>query len=422
MARFRDLLLKNRNFSLFWLGQVVSNFGDRLTQMALIAFVYQIAPGSSLALAKLTSFTVIPVLIIGPVAGVWVDRWNRKTVMVISDILRGFLVLLIPVFIFMNQILLVYLAVFLLYSVTRFFIPSRMAFIPELVTRDKLLSANSLANTTRMIGNAVGLVVAGFIVNIKFIGAVGGFYIDSFTFFFSAALIAMIVSKTAINRMRNNLMAAGSALGHSIRKSVFAEIKEGIRYLAMNRDTRVVAGVFFLFMGWLGAVYCVLVVFIQEMFGSATKDLAFFGMFLMTGLFLGTILFGKFGQKLSKKKSSFWSFVATGCMIMLFTVCVKNYPHRVAEFVLSFLLGLAASPVTVCVNTMVHEVVPDVAWGRVFSSLEAAGHLAFLACMFSASLMSKFIDRGLILIASGAVFAACGAAGIVLERRKSRIT
>ncbi|MFH1996556.1 MAG: MFS transporter [Candidatus Omnitrophota bacterium] len=417
MTRFRDILFKNRNFSLFWLGQVVSNFGDRLTQMALIAFVYQIAPGSSIALAKLTSFTLIPVFVIGPVAGVWADRWDRKTTMIVSDILRGFLVLLIPIFVLMNQIALVYCAVFLLYSVTRFFIPSRMAFIPDLVAGDKLLTANSLANTTRMIGNAIGLVVAGLIVNIKFVGASGGFYIDSATFFFSAALIAMIVSKKAIDRMKHNLAKAGSALGHSIRRSVFAEIKEGIRYLTITGGTRIVAWIFLLFMASLGAIYCVLVVFIQEAFGSATKDLAFFGMFLMGGLFTGTILYGKLGEPFSKRKASFYSFIATGVMIVLFTAGIAHYPGRLLGFGLSFLLGLAASPVTICVNTMVHEVIPDVAWGRVFSSLEAAGHAAFMISMIVASLLSKCVDQGWILAASGVMFGMFGVAGLILERR-----
>ena len=88
MIKFREVL-SDRNFLFLWLGQLVSNFGDRLTQMALVALVYQRNPGSEMALAKLISFTIIPVFVIGPIAGVWVDRLNRKNVMVISDILRG---------------------------------------------------------------------------------------------------------------------------------------------------------------------------------------------------------------------------------------------------------------------------------------------------------------------------------------------
>ena len=123
MTRFRDVLT-NKNFLFLWLGQVISNFGDRLNQMALVALVYQRNPGSEIALAKLISFTIIPVFLVGPIAGAWVDRLNRKKIMMISDILRGILVLSIPICIRANQILLVYLAIFITFSLSRFFIPS----------------------------------------------------------------------------------------------------------------------------------------------------------------------------------------------------------------------------------------------------------------------------------------------------------
>ena len=96
MARFRNIV-KNRNFSLLWVGQTISQFGDRLNQMALIALVYRYAPGSSMQMAKIMAFTIIPVFLIGPIAGVYVDRWDRRRTMVVCDILRGLLVLLIPV-------------------------------------------------------------------------------------------------------------------------------------------------------------------------------------------------------------------------------------------------------------------------------------------------------------------------------------
>ena len=218
MTRFRDLLT-NKNFLFLWMGQLVSNFGDRLNQMALVALVYQQNPGSEVALAKLISFTIIPVFIIGPIAGAWVDRLNRRNIMIISDILRGLLVLSIPLFIKLNQILLVYLVIFIIFSISRFFIPSKMAIIPELVSKDKLLMANTLNDTTHMIGNVIGLVVAGIIVNIAYVGAIGGFYIDSTTFFISAALIAMMAQRNFIKGVGSDLKTTGLALGSSIRRS-----------------------------------------------------------------------------------------------------------------------------------------------------------------------------------------------------------
>ena len=245
MTRFRDVL-KDRNFLCLWIAQIVSNFGDRLTQMALVALIYQQTPGSAIALAKLISFTIIPVFLIGPIAGAWVDRLNKRNVMVISDLLRGVLVLAIPLFIMLHQILLVYLAVFLVFSLSRFFIPSRMAIIPDIVSKDKLLVANTLADTTHMLGNVMGLVVAGMLVNIKFIGAIGGFYIDAATFFVSAAFIAMMVQRSFVKEVRADLKVTKEAFSSSIRKSIFAEIKDGVRYFRKYSQMHFIVYVFFL--------------------------------------------------------------------------------------------------------------------------------------------------------------------------------
>jgi MFS family permease len=409
MTRFRDVLT-NKNFFFLWLGQVISNFGDRLNQMALVALVYQRNPGSEIALAKLISFTIIPVFLIGPIAGAWVDRLNRRKIMVISDILRGALVLSIPVFIKANQILLVYLAIFLTFSISRFFIPSKMALIPELVPKDKLLVANALSDTTHMIGNVVGLVVAGVIVNIAFIGAIGGFYIDSATFFISAGLIAMIAKQRFAGHVKEDIVVTGKAIENSFRRTIFSEIKEGLRYLTKYSDMRFVVYVFFLLMAGIGTISCVIIVFIQRAFGTSTRDLGFLGMFLVGGLFSGAVLYGKFCQTFPKRKAIRLSFTASGIAIILFTVVVNRYPNLLLGGALVGLLGLTISPIMVTTNTLAHETMAEEIRGRIFSSLEAVIHLAFLVFMFVAAYAAKYIDRFWIIIAVGAVYFICGVA------------
>ena len=165
MARFAEVL-KNKNFFLLWLGQIISQFGDKLTQMALIALVYQRAPGSALQLAKVISFTIIPVFIIGPLAGVYVDRWDRRKTMYICDVLRCLFVLLIPLsmFFYKDLILSIYIIVFLIFCIGRFFVPAKMSIIPDLVEEKDLLLANSLFTNTGMIAAVLGLGLSGILV------------------------------------------------------------------------------------------------------------------------------------------------------------------------------------------------------------------------------------------------------------------
>ena len=353
--------------------------------MALVALVYQRNPGSEIALAKLISFTIIPVFLVGPIAGAWVDRLNRRNTMMISDILRGLLVLSIPVFIRAHQILLVYLVIFFTFSISRFFIPSKMALIPELVPKEKLLIANTLNDTTHMIGNVVGLVVAGIIVNIAYIGAIGGFYIDSATFFISAFLITMIAKGRFAAGVKEDLVVTGKALEESIRRTIFSEIKEGFRHLTKYSDMRFVVYVFFLLMAGIGTISCVIIVFIQRVFGTSTRDLGFLGMFLVGGLLLGAVLYGRFCQKIPKRNAVRLSFTASGIAIIIFTAVVERYPNLLVGGALVGLLGLTISPIMVTTNTLAHETIPEKVRGRIFSSLEAVIHLAFLVFMFVAA-------------------------------------
>ncbi len=92
---------KNRNFLRLWIAQLISQFGDRIHQLALVGLIAERASGSTMDLAKLMSFTILPVFIIQPFAGVFVDRWDQKTTLFVCDLMRGLLVLLIPlIFIF----------------------------------------------------------------------------------------------------------------------------------------------------------------------------------------------------------------------------------------------------------------------------------------------------------------------------------
>ena len=411
MTRFSDVL-KNKNFFFLWLGQLISNFGDRLNQMALVALIYMKNPGSEIALAKLISFTIIPVFLIGPIAGAWVDRLNRKNIMIISDVSRGVLVLLIPLFIILNQILPIYLVIFIVFSISRFFIPSKMAIIPELVSKEKLLVANTLQDTTHTIGNVAGLVAAGILVNMRHIGAIGGFYIDSFTFFVSAILIAMITHDKSSKDMKEELAVTRDAIKDSFRRSIFHEIKEGFNYLARYSNMRFVMFVFFLLMAGLGAISCVIIVFVQQAFSTSTRDLGFLGMFLAGGLFLGTIFYGRLAQKVRKKKAIYISFIAAGILIILFAIFLSMRPSLIIAGMLSAAIGISVSPIMVSTNTLTHEMIPEEIRGRIFSSLEAVIHLAFLVFMFIAAYAAKYVDRFWIIVATGAVFSICGMAGV----------
>ena len=417
VVRFREVLFKKNFFSL-WLGQIVSEFGDRLNQMALIALVYSKSPGSVIALANLLFFIVIPVFVIGPFAGVYVDRWDRKKVMVIADIVRGILVFTIPIFIWLDFMVPIYVIVFLMFSATRFFLPSKLAFIPEIVPEEKLLVANSLTNTTRMLAVIFGFAIAGFIV--KWVGHMWGFYIDGISFFLSAGLIATISPNKKILK-KEDIQKTKEIIEKSLRKNVWKEIVEGFHYIIKNEKMVIVTSALFVIMAGTGSVFCIIIVFIQNTFGSITSDLGIMGVFLGIGLFAGTVFYGKLGQTWSKLRTMFISFGLCGVTLGWFAVYMSGIPDFITGAVLMVFIGATVAPILTCTNTLIHILVPDEVRGRIFSSMEAIMHLAFLVFMFFTASLAKVISGYQILLISSLSFALISIGGSILIRRRKYI-
>jgi len=414
MSHFRGVL-KNRNFFLLWLGQIISQLGDRLDQMALIAFVYIRAPGSTMEIAKILSFTIIPVFLIGPIAGVYVDRWDRRRTMYACDFLRSALVLSIPLFLFYSKSLIpIYLVIFIVFSIGRFFVPAKLSIIPDLVEKKDLLIANSLVNTTGMIAAILGFGISGVLV--EWLGPKSGFYLDSLSFLFSGALIFFIIKKSSACM---NLKKVSKEIVEVIRKSVFQEIREGTLYFIHKKDIRFTAGIIFILWSALGAVYVVLIVFVQKTLHSATKDLGLLIMFLGTGLFLGSLVYGKFGQRISHYKIIFASLFLSGIMLIVFALSLHSYPIFTTAAVLSLSLGLVISPIMIASNTIIHKVSDNAMMGKIFSSLEIVMHLGFLLFMFISSLLAERFSNLLILIIVGCVFSFLGVINLIYHRRIS---
>jgi len=412
MARFRQVL-KNRNFFLLWMGQIISQLGDRLGQMALIAFVYMRAPGSTLQIAKILSFTIIPVFIIGPLAGVYVDRWDRRKTMFTCDFLRSLLVLTIPLFLLYTKSLgWVYLIIFIVFSIGRFFVPAKLSIIPDLVDKKDLLIANSLVNTTGMIAAVLGFGASGVLV--EWLGAKKGFYLNSLTFLISGMFIFLISKKFAV---AIDFKKIGQEIMEVISKSVFQEIKEGLSYFIRKKEIRFTAGIIFALWSALGAVYVVVIVFVQNTLHSTTKDLGFLVMFLGIGLFLGSLIYGRFGQRIAHYKVIFISLVLSGIMLTVFALGIYNYPNFAMAALLALCLGLIIAPIMIASNTIIHNVSDNDMLGKIFSSFEIVMHLGFLLFMFISSILAERFSHLLILVVVGGLLSLLGLVNLFFNRK-----
>src|SRR5581483_6349565 len=177
-------IFRNRNFTLLWSAQLVSTIGSALTSLAASILVYRVT-GSALSVGLMLMATAAPSILLGLIAGVFVDRYDRKRIMVIADVVRAALVFAIP-FLVESNIAWLYIIVLLTSSVGQFFDPAQASVLPEVASDEELAAANSLMAISSFGATAVGFAASGLLAQISIDWA---FYLDAVTFLFSAVCI-----------------------------------------------------------------------------------------------------------------------------------------------------------------------------------------------------------------------------------------
>lgn len=407
---------RNINFLRLWLAQFISQFGDRIYQMALVGLVAQRFPNSATELAKIMTFTILPVFVIQPFAGVYVDRWDRRRTLFVCDIVRGLLVLTIP-FIFMarDSMVPIYIVVFLIFSFSRLYIPAKMSFIPDLVHQEHLLIANSMMTTTGMIAFALGASLGGLLI--EKLGPRSGFIWDAMAFFLSALLVLSIDMKLHWHLNKKEFLEKSHEVIDVIKKSLFEEMREGFQYIINHREIRLIINMLYLLLSAAGAIYVVAIVFIQQSFGSITKDLGFMAVGLGVGLTVGAVIYGRCGRKIPWYQTIFFCLLLGGIMLVVFSYSVQAHANFKMACLLVLGFGIIVGPIFLAANTVAMQVSDDKMRGKVFSALEIVIHLAFLVSMLVSSWLSDRIERAWILVGVGMLFSMIGGAGLIFYRK-----
>ena len=184
-----ELIRRNPNFRYLWGGQVVSLLGDWFNLIASAILIAELT-GSGFAVGVLFTIRMLAPFLIAPIAGIFADRYNRKHLLIITDIVRAFIVV---GFLFVqdeNDVWLLYTLTTLLFAVSGFFTPARSAILPDVTSARELGTANTLGAATWSVMLAVGAAIGG--LTTGFFGSQTAFVIDGLTFFVSAALLLQI--------------------------------------------------------------------------------------------------------------------------------------------------------------------------------------------------------------------------------------
>lgn len=351
-------LLRQRNFALLWFGGLISIMGDSVLNVALPFFVYQVS-GSTLATAVMVAAELLPRLLFGSIAGVFVDRWDRRKVMVITSLSQGLIIL--PLFLVRSteDLWIVYAVSFIQVTFAMFFGPAENALLPLLVPEDKLIQANSLNAMNNNFARLLGPPLGGAILALW--GLTGVVLFDSLTFLIAGLMILAITDSG-----RAALPASPDAKpeGRSWRR-FWKEWAEGINIVRKDRIVSVlfITVVMLNFGGVmidpLGAAYIIDVVKAgAETFGLLITVQAIGGI-------LGGLIAGKVTDRMTTARLYGWAEVVLG----IFIVIRYNVPELPVLFVMSLFVGLPAALGIAALETLFQKNVPNTHLGRISGTL-----------------------------------------------------
>ena len=402
-----ELLRGNRAFRNLWLGQVVSQMGDWFDTIALYTIILNLT-GSGRNVGLLMVARFLPCFVFGPISGVLADRFSRRTIMILSDLLRAVVVLGFLLVRRADQLWIIYVLTILQLIFSTFFEPARTAALPSIVSDRELLPANAISSVTWSAMLTIGAVIGGIVTGL--FGTNAAFLLDSASYLLSAAFIASIRFPKRPRREKTKL-SVGKALGIS-------QTIEGMRYV--KHRPRVLA-LLLVKPAWGlgGGILTLLAVFGERIFPVGRSTATGIGVLFAArgiGTAVGPIVARRFaGEGRARMLTSIGiSFLIGGVFYMAF--------GSAGNFLFALLmLGLAhtgGSILWVFSTVLLQRGVEDQFRGRVF-----AAELALLTLTMAASnyLTGEMLDRlgwspRVVTIGIGAFFLMPGICWFITKR------
>lgn len=380
-------IFRKRDFRLMWSAQLVSTIGSSLTDLAAGILVYQVTQ-SALNVGLVLMVTALPTLVVGLVAGVFVDRFDRKRILLASDLLRGLLVLSIPFSVHNWGLPALYVIVFLAATVRQFFDPAWESVLPEIATEEELAGANSFLSISSFGSTAVGFAAAGLLAGINIDIP---FYIDAATFGLSFVLVLLV-------RIKKMPPAETTTVG-----VVFSNLKEGAQTLWRIPVLRslLIAGlpVFLSFGLWNTLL---LPMAIRALDATAFEYGLQEGL-TSVGFVISALLMAKFYDRIPDGQ---W-MVASILLMGVFGVLYGLAPNIQIGILLVGITGFLNSPSSIARRTLLQRNTPREMRGRVFSAFFVSRDVVFLIGMAGAGL-ADFIDVRILMIACSLILVGAG--------------
>ncbi len=369
-------LLQNKNFALLWLGQSISQIGDIVFLFSINWLILE-KTGSALQIGGNLVVTVVGGVVFRSIAGVLADRWNRRWLLLSSDLLRGGIVLSLAIAIWLApfNIWYVYVCTFLLTLLSSFFAPTYQAVIPNILEKEALITGRSLTISSARLFQAMGSAFSGLLI--ATFSVQWGIVINALSFFLSALTIFLIHIPQLPSPIHKPLTAP----------TLFSDVLAGWRFI---RNQTILTSIFLLFtLTDFGAAFTwpVHVVFAEKVLKGGPQLYGYLATAALLGGFVGAFFVGRYSSWFNRRAglSYFWAALIWGLLSIIFAL-TSSIP---LALIYRFLIGWALSMIHVPISALLDANTLDEYRGRVWATI---GIGSSVASTFSVGLSGLVAD------------------------------
>jgi len=426
-------VFRNRPFLLLWLAQAATQIGGNMVIFGLTVIIAK-STGSTTAVSALILTFLLPAVLFSALAGVFVDRLDRRLVLILTNVLRG--LAFIAMFFVGTNLAVIYLLNIAVSTITVFFAPAEAAMIPRVVPRQQLLSANGIFTLTLNAAFALGFTLIGPLI-VKIAGPQVLLIIVAALYFIAAAFCSTLPAAPppvrevppGTGRARVQVREAEDAIG-----SVILQLREGLSYIRRHREIRwslIYLGIAASLVGVLGVLGPS---FAQKTLGLGSEDFVVVVLPLGIGIVMGILLLNAYGRLIPRRRVIEGGLIALGIFLVLMALS-----GRISSFLASsatrtglpdlslltsllsivvavaFFAGIAYAAVAIPAQTQLQEDIPEDVRGRVFGVLNMLVSVASFLPILIVGPIADLVGTTIVLLLVGFLISASGVASIFLR-------
>ena len=401
-------LLKNWDFTAIFIGGFINNVGSFFTVIGIVFLALEFTNHlpenvATQEVALISTFSLIPMLLLGPIGGAIADRFDRKKILYLSDFLGAFAAFSL---FFSTAIWHLYVFSIVNSAVRQFFYPAKQSSLPKIVKRDLLLSANGFIQSTQQLSRIIGPLVAGFVV--AFFGLRIAFIIDGISYLISSVLIFSI--RTDLRPIKNN-----DKRNVTIRH-VFYDLRDGFRLVFNDTILRFILFIFFFTILAIGLLDPLIVPYLKIEFGLDEKA---FGMLMsfsaISGIIAAIIISAK---KTMRRKIFFMTNVIILLGLLTLVIGISPFlPFKVVWLYVGFsAIGIVNVGFNIPFSTLLQKIVLNKNLGKISGIIDTVLNAASLLASVTAVILSKFLSISIIFIIIAGVIIVAGIIGTTFTR------